>query len=76
MFLLSSSDFIQNQLFQKNSFKNPIKVSNSLDPDQDRQSVSPDLGKNYLQRLSTDDKSCQYQRKIYNCWKGTKYESL
>ena len=36
-------------------------MSNSLDPDQDRQPVSPDvgpdLGSNCLQRLSADDKS-------------------
>ena len=34
-------------------------MSNSLDPDQDRQnghSVGPDLGPNCLQRLSADDK--------------------
>ena len=29
---------------------------NSLDPDQDRCSVGPDLGSNYLQRLSADEK--------------------
>ena len=29
----------------------------SLDPDQDRCSVGPDLGPNCLQRLSADDKS-------------------
>ena len=32
-------------------------MSNSLDPDQDRQNVGPDLGPTCLQRLSTDDKS-------------------
>ena len=26
--------FFQNQLFEKNSFRNTIRVSNSLDPDQ------------------------------------------
>ena len=31
-------------------------MSNSLDPDQDRHSVGPDLGPNCLQRLSADDK--------------------
>ena len=36
--------------FQKNSFRNTIRVSNCLDPDQDRHSVSPDLGPNCLQR--------------------------
>ena len=34
-------------------------MSNSLDPDQDRQNVGPDLGPNCLQRLSADDKSCE-----------------
>ena len=40
---LSSADFFQNQLFLKNSFRNIIRVSNSLDPDQARQNVWPDL---------------------------------
>ena len=30
-------------------------MSNSLDPDQARHSVGPDLGPNCLQRLSADD---------------------
>ena len=30
-------------------------MSNSLDPDQDRQNVGPDLGPICLQRLSADD---------------------
>ena len=30
-------------------------MSNSLDPDQARHSVRPDLGPNCLQRLSADD---------------------
>ena len=38
-------------------FFNAIRVSNSLDPDQDRHFVGPDLGPNCLQRLSADDKS-------------------
>ena len=33
------------------------RVSKRLDPDQDRHTVGPDLGPNYLQRLSADDKS-------------------
>ena len=36
---------------------NTVRVSNSLDPEQDRHSVGPDLGPNCLQRLSADDKS-------------------
>ena len=43
--------------FSKNYFRNTIRVSNNMDPDQDRQNVNPDLGRNCLQRLSTDDKS-------------------
>ena len=43
--------------FSKKSFWNTIRVSNSLDPDQARQHVGPDLGTNCLQRLSADDKS-------------------
>ena len=33
-----------------------IRVSNILDPDQDRHSVGPDLGPNCLQRFSADKK--------------------
>ena len=40
----------QNQLFSKNSFKNTIRVSNSLDPDQARRSVGPDLVPNCSRR--------------------------
>ena len=43
--------FFRNLPF-KNSFRNTISVSNSLDPDQERRSVVPDLGPNRLQRLS------------------------
>ena len=39
------------------SFRNTIRVSNSLDPDQARHFVGPDLGPNYLHRLSADDTS-------------------
>ena len=42
----------------KNSCRNIIRVSNSLDPDQARQNVGHDLGPNCLQRLSADDKFC------------------
>ena len=43
--------------FSQNSFRNTIRVSNSLDSEQDRHSVGPDLRPNCLQRLSVDDKS-------------------
>ena len=34
-----------------------ISIANSLDPDQGRRFVGPDLDPNYLQRLSADDTS-------------------
>ena len=55
MRLLSSAHFFKINFF-KNSFRNTIRVSNGLDPDQDRQNVGPDLGPKCLQRLSADDK--------------------
>ena len=36
-------------------------MSNSLDPDQDRKNVGPDLGANGLQRLFAEDKISVYQ---------------
>ena len=45
--------------FQNIFFRNTIRVSNSFDPDQARHLVWPDLGPNYLQRLSADDTSRQ-----------------
>ena len=38
---------------------NTIRVSNSLDPDQARRFVGPDLVSNYLQILSADDTGMQ-----------------
>ena len=54
--MLSSADFFSKLTFLKNSFRNIISLSNSLDPDQDGHPVSPDLGRNCLQRLSVEDK--------------------
>ena len=45
--------------FTRKKFRNAIRVSNSLDPDQARHFVGPDLGPNCLQRLSADDTSRQ-----------------
>ena len=57
MLFLSSADFFSKLIFKKKSFKNTIRVSNGLDLDQDRHFVGPDLGPNFLQRLSADDNS-------------------
>ena len=48
--------FFQNIFFsKKKKFTNIIRVSDSLDPDQDRHFVGHDLGLNCLQRYSADD---------------------
>ena len=57
--ILLSADFIINflkMLFQEYHWLETIGVSNSLDPDQARHFVGPDLGPNCLQSLSADDK--------------------
>ena len=56
---LSSADFFSNLLFQKILSRIPRRVSNSLDPNQARQNVGPDLGPNRLQGLSAGDTSRQ-----------------
>ena len=43
--------------FKKKTSRGTIRVSNSLDQDQDRHCVGPDLSRNCLQRLSGDFKS-------------------
>ena len=50
--LLSSAD-ISKSTFE-NYFRNTIRVSNSLDPDQARHYVGPDQGSNCLQKLPVD----------------------
>ena len=65
MLLLSSAELFQNQLFQKILSGTLSDLSNSLDPDQDRHFVGPDLGPYCLQRLSADDRSRHLQRKSY-----------
>ena len=51
-------------MFSKFSFKNTTRVSNGLDPDQDRHSVGPDLVPNCLQRLSADDKVATSKERV------------
>ena len=55
IFFLSSVDFFFKLTFPKTSFRNTYHQSvkpNSLDSDQARHFVGPDLGPNCLQRLS------------------------
>ena len=51
--------FFSKFTFLKNSFRNTVRLSNSLDPDQARHGVGPDLGPNCLQWLSADDRSLE-----------------
>ena len=79
---------ISKSTFSKNSFRNTIRVSNSLDPGQlqhlVRPDAGPDLGPNCLQRLSADD-TCRFlfvclnrfftsQSTIFQlCWDGSSW---
>ena len=49
----------------KNSFRNAIRVSNSLDLDQAQHFVGPDQGPNCLQRLSADETSRQTVKQTF-----------
>ena len=53
-FLLSADFFFQTNFFE-NYFRNTIRVSNILDPEQAWHLVEHDFGPNCLQRLSTDN---------------------
>ena len=50
MFIFSSADFLQNEVFKNKPHRTTIRMSNSLDPDQDRHSVGLHLGSNCLQK--------------------------
>ena len=50
MFLFSSADFLQNEVFKNKPPRATIGGSNRLDPDQDRHSVGLHLGPNCLQK--------------------------
>ena len=58
-FFKSADFFFSKWSFTKNSFRNTIRVSNSLDPDQAWHFVGPDLVQKCLQNLSADDTSGQ-----------------
>ena len=59
--------FIFKSLYQKKNFRNTIKVSNSLDPDEARHLFGPDLIPNCLQRLSADFIRRQIVLHSYTC---------
>ena len=50
MFLFSSADFLQNKVFKNKPPRTTIRVSNSINPDQDGHSVGLHLGSNCLQK--------------------------
>ena len=50
MFLLSSADFLQNKFLANKPLRTTIRVSNSLDTDQDQFSVGLYLGSNRFQK--------------------------
>ena len=50
-FLCRLLTFFSKLTFSKNRFRNTVRVSNSLDSDQDQHSVGLDLGPNCLQKL-------------------------
>ena len=56
LFFLSSVEIFLTNFFKKTSFRNTIRMSNRLDPDQARNFVGPDLDPNCLQRLLAADK--------------------
>ena len=62
-FLLSAHLF-KLHIFKENTFRNKIRVSNKLDPDQTGRFMEPGIGPDLWQRLSAINKSCQGQVKI------------
>ena len=50
---LLSSDFFPKLMFLENSFKNTTRGSNSLDPDQVRHFVGPDLGSRLFAKVKS-----------------------
>ena len=64
--LLLFADFFSKLAFQKIlSGTLPIRMSNSLEPDQDRHFVGPNLDLNCLQRLSADNKNSCHRTKPF-----------
>ena len=59
--------FFKVKFFEKKYFRNTIRVSHGLDPDQVRRFVGPDLGPNCLQKLLTDNTSRYRVKRKYVC---------
>ena len=69
--------FIFKLPFSKISFRNTISVSNSLDSNQARRFVGPDLDLNCLQRISADDTTRQRDnmaKRAVHAWAVSTYE--
>ena len=66
MLLFSSADFLQNKVFENKPHRTTIRVSNSLNPDQDGHSVGLHLGSNVCKRLLANDKIIHWHAKSYN----------
>ena len=58
---LSTTNLLSKSQF---SIRSTIRVSNSLDSDQARQFVGPELDPNYLHTLSVDDAPCQVGKEL------------
>ena len=62
MLLLLSADFFSKLTFSENSFRNSIRVSNGLDPDQYRHSGSKLFAKASSRRQVTDSKGKSFSK--------------
>ena len=56
---MPSADLFSKLTFLPNFFRNTIRMSNNLHPDQARRNAGPDLDANCLQRFKADDTSRQ-----------------
>ena len=63
MILLSPADFFFKINFSKDSFRNTIRVSNGLGPDQNRRSVGPYMGSKLFAKVITRRQTSPLARK-------------
>ena len=68
--------FFSKSTFSKNYFRNTVRMSNSLDPDQARHFVGPDLGPNCLQKLSADDISSLRVKRLHRGFSFSEYNRI